>query len=562
MKILVAEDDRIQRYMLESMLTKWGHEVIAVADGPAAWAILEGANPPRLAILDWEMPGLTGPELCRKVRTRPVTPAPYLLLLTAKEGKAHIASGLQAGANDYLAKPFNPDELRVRLDVGISMVEIQQVEAASRELERRVMERTAELARAHANNERLLAAIPSVLIGIDERGHITRWNKTAEDVFALPASQVLGRPFADVGIRWQDKGIAERVLNCGHNDRHTRLENIPFVRSDGQSGFLDLNITPVQCESESSVPGVLILGEDRTEQRVLQAQLASAQKLESIGQLAAGVAHEINTPIQYIGDNTKFLGDSFRDLQSVLEACRSALADRDQTAAAAAIIEEKDVDYLVDEVPKAIEQTLDGVRHVAGIVRAMKEFAHPGTDEKTPVDINHTIENVITVARNEWKYIAEVVTEFDPSLPTIMALPGELNQVLLNLLVNAAHAVQAVQGNSSCKGQITFRTRRAGNRAEIQVRDTGCGIPPEIQSRVFDPFFTTKPVGKGTGQGLAIAHAVVVQRHGGTIGLESTVGHGTTFTISLPLGRSRLSLPEGDSPLSLSQDGLLRRELA
>jgi signal transduction histidine kinase len=164
----------------------------------------------------------------------------------------------------------------------------------------------------------------------------------------------------------------------------------------------------------------------------------------------------------------------------------------------------------------------------------MKEFAHPGLEEMTSVDINRAIRNTISVARNEWKHVAEVSSEFDPDLPWVTCVPGALNQVLLNIFVNAAHAIGEVSGRTK-KGAITVVTRRDGDWAEIRIGDTGAGIPEEIRQRIFDPFFTTKQPGKGTGQGLASAHYIVVKKHHGTIAVESEVGIGTTFIIRLPM---------------------------
>jgi signal transduction histidine kinase len=199
-------------------------------------------------------------------------------------------------------------------------------------------------------------------------------------------------------------------------------------------------------------------------------------------------------------------------------------------------MEQLDVEYLMEEVPKAIQQSLDGIERVAGIVQAMKEFSHPGTEEKTAIDLNRAIQSTITVARNEWKYVAEVVTEFDSCLPMARCLPGEFNQVILNLIINAAQAIaETAQEGDAARGTITISTRRDGEWAEIRIGDTGTGIPEAIRSRVFDPFFTTKEVGKGTGQGLAIAHSIVVDKHQGTITFDTETGKGTTFIIRLPL---------------------------
>ncbi len=277
-------------------------------------------------------------------------------------------------------------------------------------------------------------------------------------------------------------------------------------------------------------------------QRIEQ-RLAQAQKLESIGELAAGIAHEINTPIQYVGDNTRFVQEACADLSRVLRSCQTLLESVDSNHDVHGNIQRlreamqsADVDYLIQEVPAAISQTLEGVDRVANIVRAMKEFAHPGASELTLTDLSKSIDNTVMVARNEWKYVAEVVTSFDADLPPVPCLPGELNQVLLNLIVNAAHAIADSLGDSSSsKGTITIQTKRLADHAQIRVIDTGSGIRKENLDRIFDPFFTTKAAGKGTGQGLAIAHNVIVEKHGGTIQVESELGVGTTFVIHLPL---------------------------
>jgi PAS domain S-box-containing protein len=279
---------------------------------------------------------------------------------------------------------------------------------------------------------------------------------------------------------------------------------------------------------------------DITERRALESQLRHAQKLEGIGQLAAGIAHEINTPTQFVTDNLTFLRDSWKSTHELLERYRGAVRDAGETlptgVAAALQQAEKscDLDFISSEVPRAIEQSLDGAHRVAKIVRAMKEFSHPDSADKTATDLNKAIESTITVARNEWKYVSEIVKEFDETLPAVVCYPGDINQVVLNLIVNAAHAIKD-KINEGEKGTITVSTRMQGDSVEIAVKDTGNGIPEAIRNRVFDPFFTTKEVGKGTGQGLALAYTVVVKKHGGKIWFETEVGKGTTFFITLPI---------------------------
>lgn len=285
------------------------------------------------------------------------------------------------------------------------------------------------------------------------------------------------------------------------------------------------------------------------------AQLQQAQRLEGLGQLAAGIAHEINTPIQFIGDNCRFVLDSITDLKRWIVAVESLVvaargcpgtepASRAVDDARAAV----SVDYLVDEMPKAMSQALEGLDRVAGIVRAMKQFAHPGT-ERAAVRLNDLLEKTLTISRNEWKYCARIEVSFDDSLPELEAQPGELGQVFLNLVVNAAHAIAGrPSALAAAPGVITIRTRRESEHAVVEISDNGIGIPAAIRHKIYTPFFTTKEPGKGTGQGLPIARRVVLN-HGGTIDFDSVEGQGTTFTIRLPLSARR---PTADPTLTRS----------
>jgi two-component system, NtrC family, sensor kinase len=283
-------------------------------------------------------------------------------------------------------------------------------------------------------------------------------------------------------------------------------------------------------------------------QAAMEVQLRQAQKLEAIGQLAAGIAHEINTPTQYIGDNAAFLRDSFDEAFSLMGRMMAYLLEirniGGEAGAAAGkaleAMEKTDLEYLGTEIPKAIQQSLDGVARISKIVKAMKDFSHPGGESKTLTDLHHAIESTVTVSRNEWKYAATLTTDFDPNLPPVPCYPGEFNQVVLNLIVNAAHAIEAAHSgeNPPVLGHITVKTRAFEHEVQVSVSDDGTGIPKEVQARMFEPFFTTKPVGKGSGQGLSIAHAVIVEKHRGHIEVRSAVGKGTTFTLHLPLSRN------------------------
>jgi signal transduction histidine kinase len=273
-----------------------------------------------------------------------------------------------------------------------------------------------------------------------------------------------------------------------------------------------------------------------------EVELRQAQKLESIGRLASGIAHEINTPIQFIGDNTRFLQGTFAAFQSLLakyqgvvDAAAAGSVSPNLVGEVREAIEAADLEFLVEETPKSLAQTLEGVERVATIVRAMKEFAHIDLKEKVAADINKALISTLTVARNELKYVANVETEFG-DLPPVTCNISAVNQVFLNLLVNAAHAIGDVVKGTAKKGIIRVRTSLDKAAVLISIADTGGGISEDIREKVFDPFFTTKEIGRGTGQGLAIARSVVVDKHGGTITFTSELGKGTTFYIRLPLG--------------------------
>jgi PAS domain S-box-containing protein len=398
------------------------------------------------------------------------------------------------------------------------------------------------LKKSNREMECLLSSLTTILIGLTPQIQVSRWNAIAEKVFGLASTQLIGQPLAESGIEWDWSKIEKGISLCLQERSSVRVDDISFVQPNGKQGYLGFTISPIRSDIDA-LSGFIIIGADITNRKALEDALSQTEKLKSIGQLAAGIAHEINTPTQYVGDNTRFLQEAFQDIIQVLnsyealfQAVKADGVSADLIQQVEQNIEEADVEYLNEEIPTAIEHTLEGVERIAKIVRAMKEFSHPGQDEKTAIDINKTIESTITVARNEWKYVAEMSTDFDASLPLVPCLPGELNQVILNLIINAAHAIaDVIAENSNQKGQIKVSTRLKEQWAEIQISDTGGGIPKQIRHRIFDPFFTTKELGKGTGQGLAISHSVIVEKHGGTLNLETEEGKGTTFTIYLPL---------------------------
>lgn len=306
------------------------------------------------------------------------------------------------------------------------------------------------------------------------------------------------------------------------------------TRRDGAVCCEEVTVAPIK-DARGNVASFIAVMHDVTERIQLEEQLANARKLEAVGQLAAGVAHEINTPTQYVGGNIRFLRDSFTSVTALLgeiaRLVRGAGGGAIPAGDLAKVLAAADVDYLQAEVPVAIRQSLEGVERVGEIVKSMRELTHPARDF-APTDLNRVVESAVRVAGSEWHGLAAVSTELDPDLPLVPCLAGGINQVIVNMLVNAAHAIEA-RGPGQ-PGRIVVSTRQVGDRAEIRISDNGSGMSDDVRARVFDPFFTTKDVGQGTGQGLAIAHSVV-KKHSGSIAVDSMPGLGTCFTIRLPL---------------------------
>ena len=283
-----------------------------------------------------------------------------------------------------------------------------------------------------------------------------------------------------------------------------------------------------------------VLQDEMAARDKVELELRHAQKLEAVGRLAAGIAHEINTPIQFVSDSVQFVTAASTDLLALVDkyqiAVRAVLAGTPALPAATEAVEAEhaaDLDYIAGEIPAALRRALDGIDRVSVIVRSMKMFAHHDQDMRD-VDLNQAIQSTLIIARNEYKYVADVDTELG-DLPLVRCHVGEINQVVLNLLVNAAHAIADVHQGGDGRGRIAVRTSVDGDDVVIAVSDTGSGIPEAIRHRIFEPFFTTKDVDRGTGQGLAIAHSVVTEKHGGSLTFTTELGRGSTFTIRLPI---------------------------
>jgi PAS domain S-box-containing protein len=542
--IMVVDDNPDNLKVLEDMLRQEGYEVRSFPRGRLALTAAM-RNPPDLILLDINMPEMNGYEVCEHLKsTEEVSGIPVIFLSALDETEDKVKA-FRTGAVDYISKPFQCEEIQARVETHLKVHALQlALKQQNEHLEETVAARTRELVRDITERKRaenalraselkyrtLVLNIPQRILYKDRESVYVSCNDLYAQDLGIAADDIAGKTdfeFFPLELAEKYRADDRRIMELG---RTVELEEDHVTKGNLHTVFTVK--TPVVNE-QGEVIGVLGVFTDITERkrveeslRESERQLRLAQKLESIGQLAAGIAHEINTPVQYIGDNAQFLSGAFQDLFRVIER---------QTSAAADPAADVDVPYLRSEIPNAVAQIQEGVGRVATIVRAMKRFSHPGPAEKIPMNIHQGIESTILVSRNEWKYVADLTTDFDPEMPPIPCVAGEFNQVILNLIVNAAHAIADVVKEYGGKGAIRIGTRKNGDFAEIRVTDTGGGIPEAIRSKVFDPFFTTKAVGKGTGQGLAIAHSVIVQKHRGTIRFESEDRKGTTFVIQLPL---------------------------
>lgn len=381
------------------------------------------------------------------------------------------------------------------------------------------------------------------IFGIDISGRCNFVNDAAITMLGYKEKELLGRFEHALFHHTRQDGSLYPSKECPinltlHNGQACKNVEEIFWRKDGTHFPVKYNCNPVR-DKDDKVIGAVVVFLDTTVNHQLATELLMAQKLEAVGQLAAGIAHEINTPMQYVGDNIRFIYDAHISLQKCTDTLIELLDEVRKQGLFPELVEkydlvshEADREYIIEEYPLAINHSLEGIDIISKIVKAMKEFSHPGQDGMESTSINHIIKNTITVSKNEWKYNCDISTELDEELPDIKCDAQSIGQALLNIIINASHAIADGENKN---GEIKIKTGRVNEFVEIIISDNGKGIPKKIQTKIFDPFFTTKKVGKGTGQGLAMAHATIVEKHNGKITCESEPGKGTVFTISLPV---------------------------
>jgi len=422
-------------------------------------------------------------------------------------------------------------------------------QSARREAERVLEEKARDLfmarievERLHAQERESVARLRSVLNGMpigvlttDEHGVVDGINETAMSYFTVRPEDAKGRHiglFIPAFHASSDENEVRKISETTSDHLYAR-------RSTGAEFSCEITISKFAADDGEVYIWMVRDTTERIEaeqrKKELEGELRQAHRLESLGTMAGGIAHELNTPIQFVSDNMKFLSGAFSDLHKAIERFRALVAPE----IAGQIAAENDLEFLAAEIPTAIEQSREGLARVAEIVLAIKRFSHPSGDVKESNDFNQIVATTVTVSKNQWKYIADMELDLDPKLPPVKSNAGELNQALINLIVNAAHAIED-KGDKAHKGKITITTRLVGGAVACSVSDTGIGIPSKDRDKIFDLFFTTKEPGRGTGQGLSLVHNII-KDHGGRITVDSEVGRGTRVIFVIPLEASAVA---------------------
>ena len=566
MEILIVEDDIISRSMLKKMLVEMGNTVIEAVDGVQGWEILKSRKL-KFIISDWMMPGMTGLELCKKIRCEPFNEYVYVIMLTAKDCKRDLVEVFGAGADDYIPKPFDPEELRARVMTGLRVIELEKRHTA---LANTLMESRNKL-------RIVLDSLKEEIVSLDRNLNIVSMNMAFANSLQRSPEEVVSKNCFDKTISEYnflcDDGIQTMVTNVFENCAGLK-ELFSSKDDNGHTTYRQISCLPIRNDHEK-VFQVVIVSQDITEGRRkteeihslnqqlmatsakveaqnaelknalkrledTQAQMIQSEKMASIGQLAAGVAHEINNPTGFVSSNLKTLLDYQGDIAQLVEKYHELIADIQKDGGNDRIpgsihqriqdinAFEKDIDigYIMEDITDLIGDCREGTDRIKKIVIDLKDFAHPGEDKIQSMDINSGLESTLNVVNNEIKYKATVQKIFR-DIPPVKGYPQQLNQVFMNILVNAAQAIEK-------KGEIVVETRQVQDHVHILISDTGCGVSQENLQKIFDPFFTTKDVGKGTGLGMNIAYNIV-KKHKGAIAVDSEVGKGTTFTIKIPV---------------------------
>jgi signal transduction histidine kinase len=559
-KLLIVDDDATVIEAFSRVLSKNGYAVTRAQGGQEALQLLD-AGTFDVAMVDVMMPGILGPDLIPLLCAK--QPDLQVIMMSGSASIDTAVQSFKGGAMDFIEKPAQATVILRAVARAVRNAELGRTTA---------LYRSSQTIFGAQHFERLPEAIVNVAMQVMSADAVSLLLPSMDGKLYVAHAYGLDATVQNTARITIGEGIAGRVAASGNpiiiNGKATNVARFadtvarghvkssivyPLVSGSRLVGMITFNrLTDERPYGRADLDQASVLGSQimlALENLRLSRQTAISERLAAVGQLAAGVAHELNTPIQFVGDGLHFLGTALEDLLSLVTAyqklsgeCRQRLHAPELFTEVAALEEEVDLDDLRKEIPRALQQTTEGIARVTSIVRSIKTFGRPDAAAKEPTDLAKLIDATLTVARGEYKYIADVETEL-AELPPVVVHPGEIGQVILNLVVNAAHAIADGATGKECtlRGKITITTWLEDSHVVISIADTGGGIPPEIQKKIFDPFFTTKPVGRGTGLGLSIARGIIVEKHSGQITVESVVGVGSRFLVRLPLLEAGMS---------------------
>lgn len=523
--IMIIDDEQVNIDIVRELLMESGYDVLFALNGKDAIHIMK-ENIPDLVLLDIVMPEMDGYDLIKILKADETLKKIPIIFVTSLDTEFDEEKGLVLGAVDYITKPISVPILNARIQTHLQLKRFQD------DLQKQVNEKTKEI-------KSLLSSINSILIGVSIKDVVTHWNAAAEKVFKRKAVDVIGKPFHMIQVNWQWERMYSGIADAIFKNEPGIINELGYSLdrdSDDLNRFLDVKITPIKDMNDELI-GFLIAAEEITGERFMRIHSAQTLKLEAIGQLASGIVHEIKTPIQYIKSNFSFLKDSFATIVSLINKNKKLInnINKEEVKEIKEFFVTNDFNFFIDEIPLSIDQSLEGIDKVVNIIDSMKKLSHPGKEEKVIYNINKIIEDAVTVSKNEWKYVADLKVELDENLQDISCYPNQLSQVFLNMIVNSVQSIkEKFEGSENCKGMINIKTKGSKKYIDIEISDTGVGMPEVIQNKIFNPFFTTKEIGKGTGQGLAITQAVIQKMHNGNISVSSKPGIGAVFYISIP----------------------------
>ena len=576
MEILIVEDNPVSMFVLENMLIKQGHKVVTAKDGQEAWEIYQNQFI-QILITDWIMPRMDGLQLCMAIRSASKGHYTYIIVTSSKDHKEDLLEILNSGADDYITKPFDVEEIKARIKAGerITMLEenykdLQQILIESRNKLRIVLD-----------------SLPQEIVSVDRDTRIVSVNSSFLTGKRVCFSDIVtsycfqekywNMPLANIeniraySMHVFESGVSQsacETFNAANSEtRHIEFYFLPIKHENGevyQVAIVSRDITDekqrideinsLNYQLRSAVDQIREKNE-KLEKTLIQLketqfQMLQTEKMASIGQLAAGVAHEINNPVGFVSSNLRTLTDyqqcmskiiaEYSQLTARLSTINNSGMDVSAIEQAIAQIHEKetelDIDYIIEDIPHLILDSRDGLDRIKKIVLDLKNFSHPGDEILKSADINQILDSTLNIVWNELKYKVKISKDYS-ELPQVDCYPQQISQVFMNIMINAGQAIKN-------QGEIHIATHESGDYVEISISDTGQGIPEKYLSKIFDPFFTTKEVGKGTGLGLNVTYNII-QKHRGMIDVQSEVGTGTTFTIKLPVNSlsqtSRLS---------------------